>query len=36
MKREAWKLYRATLGWHLELRQWKFLVGFPVRFCVAR
>ncbi len=36
LHREAWQLYRSSFRWHLELRRWKFLVGFPVRFCVAR
>jgi GT2 family glycosyltransferase len=25
----AWKLYLALLAWHLRLRQWKFVFGFP-------
>jgi len=25
----AWEIYKATLGWHLKLRKWKFLIGFP-------
>lgn len=25
----AWKLYGALLPWHLSLRRWKYLVGFP-------
>jgi len=36
LHREAWQLYHSSFRWHLELRRWKFLVGFPVRFCVAR
>jgi hypothetical protein len=30
-KRESdgWSLYRATWQWHLDLRRWKFLFGFP-------
>ncbi len=27
---DAWKLYRASLRWHLALRRWKFLLGFPL------
>jgi glycosyltransferase involved in cell wall biosynthesis len=26
----AWRLYGATLRWHLELGSWKFALGFPV------
>jgi hypothetical protein len=29
MQREAWKLFRRTLGWHIRQRRWKFLLGFP-------
>jgi glycosyltransferase involved in cell wall biosynthesis len=36
MGSEAWKLYRATLRWHFQLRRWKFLVGFPLRACLPR
>jgi glycosyltransferase involved in cell wall biosynthesis len=36
MRRDAWELYRATFCWHIALRRWKFLIGFPVRACVAR
>lgn len=28
--RDAWRMYRATFGWHLQLRRWRFLFGFPV------
>lgn len=27
----AWQLYWATFAWHLELRRWRFLAGFPFR-----
>jgi len=27
---EAWRLYRTTWGWHLALRRWKVVLGFPV------
>lgn len=27
---DAWKLYRATIGWHVALGQWRFLFGFPL------
>lgn len=27
---EAWRLYWATLPWHIALGRWKFLFGFPV------
>ena len=36
MRSEAWKLYRATLRWHCQLRRWKFLLGFPLRACLPR
>jgi glycosyltransferase involved in cell wall biosynthesis len=36
MRSEGWKLYRATLQWHFQLRRWKFLVGFPLRACLPR
>jgi GT2 family glycosyltransferase len=29
-KREAWRLYFATFRWHLALRRWKYLLGFPI------
>jgi glycosyltransferase involved in cell wall biosynthesis len=25
----AWEIYKATLGWHLALGKWKFLIGLP-------
>ncbi len=31
MKHDAWELYRATFGWHVALRRWKFLFGFPFK-----
>lgn len=27
--RDAWRMYRATFAWHLQLRRWRFLLGFP-------
>jgi glycosyltransferase involved in cell wall biosynthesis len=27
---QAWKLYRATLRWHILQRRWTFLAGFPM------
>ncbi|MDP3719094.1 MAG: glycosyltransferase family 2 protein [Acidobacteriota bacterium] len=27
--RDAWRMYRATFVWHLQLRRWRFLLGFP-------
>jgi hypothetical protein len=27
---DAWRLYLDLLAWHLRLRQWKFLIGFPL------
>ncbi len=29
LRAEAWTLYRATVGWHVRLGRWKYLVGFP-------
>lgn len=26
----GWSLYFKTLGWHLWMRRWKFVIGFPV------
>lgn len=26
----GWELYRKTMWWHLRLRRWKYLLGFPV------
>ncbi|RBP45315.1 glycosyl transferase family 2 [Roseimicrobium gellanilyticum] len=28
---EAWRMYRATLRWHLATSRWKFLLGFPLK-----
>ena len=28
---EAWQVYLATLLWHVRLRRWKYLLGFPMR-----
>lgn len=27
---EAWRMYRATFGWHVRLRRWRFLLAFPL------
>jgi GT2 family glycosyltransferase len=27
---KAWEIYKATLGWHLALGKWKFLIGLPL------
>jgi GT2 family glycosyltransferase len=32
----AWQLYRAAFAWHLELRSWKYIVGFPILWLAAR
>jgi hypothetical protein len=29
LARDAWRIYAATLPWHLALRRWKYLVTFP-------
>lgn len=31
--RLAWLLYAQTFGWHIALRRWKFLLGFPLLIC---
>ncbi|HSI64488.1 MAG TPA: glycosyltransferase family A protein [Candidatus Saccharimonadia bacterium] len=28
---EAWRMYRATLRWHLATDRWRFLLGFPLK-----
>ena len=28
---EAWRLYRASFAWHVQLGRWKYLLGFPVK-----
>lgn len=33
--REGWALYVSLLPWHLSLRRWKYLLGFPARLVVA-
>jgi cellulose synthase/poly-beta-1,6-N-acetylglucosamine synthase-like glycosyltransferase len=30
LKSEAWQLYRDACRWHVSLRRWRFLVGFPL------
>jgi len=36
MSREAWQFYLATFPWHLRLRRWKYLVGFPLKALTCR
>lgn len=36
LARSAWKLYRRTFFWHVGLRRWKFLLGFPFKAAFAR
>lgn len=36
MRKEAWELYHATLGWHMGLARWKYLAGFPLRTILTR
>ena len=31
MRREAWELYRETFRWHVRLKNWKYLAGFPLK-----
>ena len=31
MRREAWQLYRASFNWHLAVKRWKYLIGFPLK-----
>ena len=26
---DAWRMYRATFGWHVEQGRWRFLAAFP-------
>ena len=33
---DAWRLYRATFGWHLRLGRWKYLLGFPIKALARR
>lgn len=35
MHREGRQLYRATLGWHLSERRWRYLAGFVLRDCLS-
>jgi glycosyltransferase involved in cell wall biosynthesis len=32
---EGWELYRACLRWHVAIRHWKYLAGFPVKALVS-
>jgi glycosyltransferase involved in cell wall biosynthesis len=36
LHKEAWHLYYRTLSWHMRLRRWKYLVGFPIKAFAAR
>ena len=36
LRNEAWGLYWDTFRWHLRLRRWKFLFGFPIRALLTR
>jgi GT2 family glycosyltransferase len=36
LAREAWALYWYTFRWHVALRRWRFLAGFPVRALIQR
>ena len=31
----AWRVYLATLGWHIVERRWRFVLGFPPLFLMA-
>lgn len=31
LHREAWSLYSSTFQWHVKLRRWKFISGFPAK-----
>lgn len=30
LRKAAWRMYRATFGWHIALRRWKYLLAFPL------
>jgi GT2 family glycosyltransferase len=32
---QAWRLYRSTLLWNIELAHWKYVLAFPVLFVMA-
>lgn len=32
---EAWEFYRASFKWHVAVRHWKYLLGFPVTALVS-
>lgn len=36
LRAEAWRLYRATFSWHVQLGRWKYLLGFPVQAMLRR
>ncbi len=36
MHDEAWKLYRASFKWNLNLGRWKYLLGFPLKALLKR
>ena len=36
LRRDAWKLYLTLFRWHVILRRWKYLAGFPVKGCLSR
>ena len=33
---DAWELYRATAAWHVPMRHYKYLIGFPVAAVAER
>lgn len=35
LRREGWELYRASFNWHVAVRRWKYLVGFPLKALVS-
>ena len=28
---ESWQIYRSSFFWHMQLRRWKYLLGFPMK-----
>jgi hypothetical protein len=32
---DGWRIYQKTLRWHLQLRRFKYLLGFPLQFVAS-
>lgn len=35
LRREGWELYCASFSWHMAVRRWKYLFGFPLKALVS-